>query len=426
MTPQTNTATLAAIRKARTRLLVRHPFFGHLAMSMRLQVSVEGDAQVTQTMAVDGTSMFYNPAFVDSLTTKELMSVIAHEVLHIAFRHHLRRGNRDPDVWNQAGDYAINGILIRAGVFNLPDGGLYKARYETWMAEKTYAELIKQQPNDNPHDGEADDSEADDSEADDSQASGKAGSTSSKGPQQTHVGEVWDAVNDDGTGLNPAQIANAERDISTRVAEATQAEAAMIGNDSSNAVAGDVLKGQARVPIPWYQILQDYMLDTVACDSTWSRPNRRFIGQNIYLPGKDTAPNGEIVYAIDASGSLASTEELDIIAGHLNDIDTLIRPIKTYVIYCDNTVLNVDEFEQGEEIILRHYDGGGTAFAPPFNWCLAHDVHPSCFIYFTDGYGTVGGYRRLDEEPTYPVVWATTGQAPSFKDNSFGTVFEVE
>ena len=40
---------------------------------------------------------------------------------------------------------------------------------------------------------------------------------------------------------------------------------------------------------------------------SWNRPNRRFVGQGLYLPGYDYTPRmGEIVLAVDTSGSLSS------------------------------------------------------------------------------------------------------------------------
>ena len=57
------------------------------------------------TMCTDGRSIKWNSAFVDSLTALETIFVMAHEVMHIAFKHPLRIGKRDAERWNIACDY---------------------------------------------------------------------------------------------------------------------------------------------------------------------------------------------------------------------------------------------------------------------------------------------------------------------------------
>ena len=65
----------------------------------------------------DGWSqLFYNPEFVSTLSAPELAGALAHEVMHPALQHHTRRGDRDRRRWNIACDYAINPMLIDAGL----------------------------------------------------------------------------------------------------------------------------------------------------------------------------------------------------------------------------------------------------------------------------------------------------------------------
>ena len=96
--------------KARVYLLKNKPFFGKLAMDLDFVESKQFD-----TMAVDGQRIFYNPDFTNKITFLETVGVIAHEVLHVVFKHHLRRNDRDPFYWNVAGDYVINDVLIEEG-----------------------------------------------------------------------------------------------------------------------------------------------------------------------------------------------------------------------------------------------------------------------------------------------------------------------
>ena len=93
-------------------------------------------------MATDGSSIFWNRAFVDSITEQEVVGVFAHEVLHILFKHALRIRGRVHQLWNIACDYAINHILKRGG-FTLPEGALFKDEYSTFTAETIYNKIRK-------------------------------------------------------------------------------------------------------------------------------------------------------------------------------------------------------------------------------------------------------------------------------------------
>jgi hypothetical protein len=123
---------VARLTKARTALLLDHPFFG----SLLFRLKIECHAGVA-TMATDGTTIFYNPGFVDTLSTAELVGVLAHEVMHPALQHHTRRGDREARRWNMAADDAINPLLVDAGL-TLPADALRDDRFRNMSAERIY------------------------------------------------------------------------------------------------------------------------------------------------------------------------------------------------------------------------------------------------------------------------------------------------
>ena len=135
------------IQKARTALLLDHPFFGSLLF--RLGGWATGSIQ---TMATDGVSLFYNPEFVETLNAAELAGVLAHEVMHPALQHHTRRADRDLKRWNMACDYAINPLLLDAGL-TLPKDVLIDHRFRGMSAERIY-NLIEEQQDQGGSNGE--------------------------------------------------------------------------------------------------------------------------------------------------------------------------------------------------------------------------------------------------------------------------------
>ena len=129
--------TTEKLTRARTRLVLDQPFFGTLSLRLKL---VPG---LSLTMATDGSQIVYNPAFVGQLKPAELEGTLAHEVLHCALAHHCRRGDRDPRIWNEAADLAINPILIKNG-FTLPTGALIDPTFTNLSAEEIYARLLQE------------------------------------------------------------------------------------------------------------------------------------------------------------------------------------------------------------------------------------------------------------------------------------------
>ena len=63
--------------------------------------------------------------------------MLAHETMHPALHHHLRRSGRNPRRRNEACDYAIDPLLLDDGL-SLPKGVLVDARFRGMSAERIY------------------------------------------------------------------------------------------------------------------------------------------------------------------------------------------------------------------------------------------------------------------------------------------------
>ena len=96
------------VEKSVVKMVLDHPFFAALALKMR----VVQDYKVP-TFCVDGVHMRYNPDFCATLDDTELLTVLGHEVLHLAFGHLWRKGSRNMKKWNYATDYVINNYLLK-------------------------------------------------------------------------------------------------------------------------------------------------------------------------------------------------------------------------------------------------------------------------------------------------------------------------
>ncbi len=110
---------------------------------------------------------------------------------------------------------------------------------------------------------------------------------------------------------------------------------------------------------------------------------------------------GEIVIAVDTSGSIGS-EELQQFAGEITAICDEAKPEAIHVVYCDAAVQGVQRFEPSEPIQLEPKGGGGTDFCPVFDWVRTQEITPVCLIYLTDL--CCSSYPQV---PDYPVLWVT-------------------
>ena len=414
------------LTRARVQLLLRQPFFATLCL--RLNLISAG----VPTMATNGKVIYYNPAFVDSLTPEELEGVLAHEVLHCALAHHCRRGTREPRLWNEAADFAINPIVLKNGLA-LPADALIKDEYEGLSAEEIYARLLEntgspgngssqsqsqpdaggQPPTQPPPQSQAGpngacgnnqsgspQSSSPDTNAQAETAPHSAGEDDDMAkPRRGGFGEVLDATDDLG---NPASEAEKTRQAHEW---SIAAEQAMRSAKACGHEAADVerpLKEGRESQQDWRAILRQFVAATVPSDYRWCPPNRRFVASGLYLPSVHREGVGKIVIGVDTSGSIGE-EELKQFAGEISAISDQAQPEIIHVVYCDEAVSCTQEFGPSEPITLEPKGGGGTNFRPVFEWVEQNAITPACLIYLTDLYCTE--YPELP--PCYPVLWVT-------------------
>jgi predicted metal-dependent peptidase len=381
------------IQKARTTLLLDHPFFGTLLFRLGGKQS-----RSIETMATDGVSLFYNPEFVDTLNAAELAGVLAHEVMHPALQHHTRRGDRDQARWNMACDFAINPMLLDAGL-TLPEDVLLDDRFRGMSAERIY-NLIEE---DEKQEGPSSQSE--------SQAENGSGGSEDGSRQNDQAGNEPQSPSTPG---GVGQVLNArepEAESGPSVSEqAREWQIAVEQAETVARVAGKLPAGAVRAleaaqaaKVDWRELLRRAWSDTIPSDYSWMRPNRRHVWSGLYLPGVTSEGVGEIAIAVDCSGSVSS-RQLGLFEAEVRSILAGQRPQLVHVLYFDAAVQRVETYQAGQPISLSPVGGGGTDFRPCFDWLEGQGIIPQTLVFLTDLCGRFPG-----EAPSYPVVWASTG-----------------
>jgi len=377
MDEQTKKASQAIVR-ARTQLVMAEPFFGSLALRLKPVA-----ADITDTMATDGTHLFYNPKWVLSITAHQLRGVICHEVLHCTNGHPWRRKARDDRKWNYACDYAINPLVKEAG-HELPPDGLIDKQFKGLSAEAIYNKLPPDAPN-----------------------GGGNGQGNGQGKNQPMpAGGVMDA---------PNQQEHAQQQAEWQVAMRQAAQMAK-ARGRLPASLGRLVDELVRPKVDWKSELRRFVQQAARNDYAWRRPNGRYLHAGLYLPSLYSEEMPPLVIAVDTSGSIGE-KELRQFASEISAISDECRPSRIYVQYIDAMVHKVDEFEPGDVVRIKPIGGGGTSFIPAFEWVEKHQVEPACLIYLTDMYGDFP-----KQPPEYPVMWVAT----SDRDAPFGETLRLE
>jgi predicted metal-dependent peptidase len=394
------------IQKARTTLLLDHPFFGTLLFRLGGKAS-----QSVATMATDGVSLFYNPEFVETLNAAELAGVLAHEVMHPALQHHTRRGDRNPVRWNMACDYAINPILLDAGL-TLPKDVLIDNRFRGMSAERIY-NLIEEDekregstgPSESPPGNGSGDPENGSLQNDASESEPQAPSTPGG------VGQVLDAPESEAESRPSVAEQAREWQIAVEQAETV---AKVAGKLPGGAVRA--LGASQAAKVDWRELLRRAWSDTIPADYSWTHPNRRHVWAGLYLPGITSEGAGQIAIAVDCSGSISS-RQLGLFEAEIRSILSGQRPRLVHVLYFDAAVQKFETYQAGQPVSLSPVGGGGTDFRPCFDWLREHGVMPQALVFLTDLCGTFPS-----EAPAYPVIWASTESRKA----PFGEVVPME
>jgi len=386
--------------QVKTKLMLDVPFFASLLLDL---CTVKFDKSVP-TLGTDGKTIWINEDFFNALSLREAVFAVCHEVGHVMFIHMARAREYEQTglggmpfsypLWNVAGDYVINAMLVEARIGSINPNWLLKPEYSGKMrVEEVYLDLLKKH-----QDGQK--------KGKQQQAGGGSGSS----------GQAQDGIGEPDTGKQKrfdehrkhegtAMTSHEKKRVEQSIAAAASTAKAM-GNlpGSIERLVTEVLDAK----VSWAEMLRHYVTTEATRDTTtWSRPHRRrLVSQKIYMPAATGFGAGHVVYAIDTSGSM-DQKSFNAANAELDEILRTCAPSRVTLLGCDTEVEEPVELEPGESIAdnpPKLKGGGGTSFVPVFDWIKENcDENPAVLIYFTDMYG-----RFPDECPPYPVIWVTT------------------
>jgi predicted metal-dependent peptidase len=348
----------------------------YVALAGVLMIGNKRVCKDTPTAYTNGCDEVYGADFIAKLNDAELRFLVLHECYHKLYRHlttWLHLWNEDRNLANMACDYVINIKLVddNADGFATMTGeltkGCYDSKYRGWDSAQVFHDLKKQQQE-------------------------QGGSNGSGTGFDDHGWE--DAKN---------MTADEVRELARDIDEAIRQGALVAGKTGSGGLRDitELLQPQ----VDWREVLRDFVTTTCAGSdySTWRRPNRRYIGAGVYLPSGISEQIGEIVVAIDTSGSIGS-RELAAFLTEVKSIADTIHPEAVRILYWDTKVCADERYDNTELDKLvastKPAGGGGTDVRCVPEYMQKHQTKAQAVIVLTDGYlgGDWGQWH-------HPVLW---------------------
>ena len=334
--------------------LMKHSDF--VAYSGILMIGETKVCDKTPTAYTNGRDVIYGREFISKLDDAELRGLILHEAKHKMYRHltmwnHLFK--RNPNKANMACDYVINLEILQESRCNekfikLPKGGLVDEKYKGLDSQQVFNLLP------------------------DDEGGGGGGSL-------------------DEHGWENAQEMSAEEvdELAKEIDQAIRQGAILAGkaNGSLNRSFTDLMSAK----VNWKEALREFV--SAVCkgkdDSTWAKPNRRWLQHDIYMPSTVSETMGRVVVAIDTSGSIGGS----ILTRFISEVASImdkVNPELVDLIYWDSEVASHEVYGLNDADKMKSSTkpkgGGGTSPSCITKYLKDNNIVPECAIVLTDGY----------------------------------------
>ena len=379
------------IKKAHIAIMQHKVFCAYSGILACGKVHVNDDVP---TAATNGWDVIYNPSFIEQhmKSDPELRFLILHEAQHKAYRHlQVWRALHDENAQlaNIAADHFVNLSLVDSdageGFVKMPALGVQPdPKYRGWSVKQIFEDLKANGEGQGQGDGDGMDE------------------------------HDWENA----TSGDPAKDAEKANEIQRAIRQGEIVRRKMQGKGAGDkdGVFGELLQPK----IDWKKVLRDFITETCAGrdESSWRKPNRRFMSYDTYMPSMVGTTMTELVIGFDTSGSIFGGVEMDMFASEIKKIIEDIKPTKVHVIYWDSAVAGHQTFEEGQFAVqdLKPKGGGGTDGSVLFDYLRDKRITPQAIVQFTDGY--VGDWGKTD----VPTLWAVSSDLVA----PFGTTIRIE
>ena len=339
------------LEKVRVQFLFDHPFLSVLALSLPMNM-VSNPHEVFET---NGNEIFVDESKATSMSDDNLKYMYAHILLHVMLKHAFRMGERESSVWNRSCDIVINLLLNdfeRVGIRPEDEVLLEKFKYKS--VEEVYQALYQENP-----EGEGTPDEENNSEQ-------KQDLIENEGDTQSAQEELDNLI------VQAIGAAQKQGNVSVSFLEAIN----------------EVTKPKIDLQTLLHVYLSESYFDKI---SDFSRPNRRFIHQDLYLPGYKKEQNRLRLYiALDRSMSISHqvfSKFLGIIDATLrisSDFEVKVIPFDENV--DEKAIVTYDAQSSGIPKLVFEKGNGGTDFIAVLDFLKAKAMYEGTLMVLSDGF----------------------------------------
>lgn len=401
--------------ETRSALLWSCPAFTAILFSMLNEDRGELAAYFTNEVdvaATDGEALILNPTSFFKYSLGERVFIAAHEIMHCILNHCIMSrpyqltgkvkfvdGSElpyDAYTMNIAMDLVINDVLVKSKIGNFPKDGAHDPSIATSADSflDAYKKVFQQQQQKQQQKSKGGTTPP---------GNGGGGGGQSKQPGKGGTpGQGFDKV------LAPGQAKGKDAGKAAQGRSQAAWDTAIAGAIAAAKLQGKLpaelerLLGEVLEPkVSWQEHIRALFARKVGNSGyDWRKPDKRLIQRDIFSPRRSGHGCGEIVVAVDTSGSIGQ-RELDTFFAEMRGILEDLKPTKVYVMWCDAMVHRVDELDSAEDLHgLKPVGGGGTDFRPVFTRIGDDGIKPDALVYFTDMLGSFPA-----QDPGYPVIW---------------------
>ena len=381
--------------------LMKHP-----ETALYSGVMLMGKSEVSDDMFTaytDGVNKRYSKPFLETIDCEpKLRGLVLHENLHVALKQ-IPRGKdmfkEDSKIANMAADFVVNDIIFNIkgtisggneAIVALPEGALYDPFFHNWNMREVYNYIRKENPQRGKGTGSSSDGHEDGDEQNSSPSQGGKQNSNNKikanGKEYDMGGDGfdehdWESFKD----ITPEELKELSDGIDKALREGGML-AGRMGAKMPRAI-GELLEPK----IDWRDALRDFVSSAMKGkdEFTWRKMNKRQLANDMYLPSMENETIGEVIVAIDTSGSIGGAE-LTEFATELASICDLVQPDAVRVLWWDTMVHGEQVFkaESYGQIasLLKPLGGGGTHVGSVATYINEKKLNAECVIVFTDGY----------------------------------------
>jgi predicted metal-dependent peptidase len=382
------------------------------------------------TAYTNGVNKIYCREYIETYKSESMLrGLVLHENLHVALKQIPRHRDlsHDHKLLNYAMDFVVNDIIVNTGgvvgtnkdpLVTIGKDWFYHSMFHNWSVRKVY-EYLKQRKD------EVDKANEKGEYLEPCDKQNKS-SSSEEGKEETDIDEALRNMDDGVDEHDFKDIADMDADdlkkLEGEIDKALRQGGMLAGRMGATVprVIGELLEPK----VDWREVLREFVQSAMRGkdEYTWRKMSKPYLANDMYIPSMHSETMGELVVAIDTSGSIGN-EQISEFATELASICDLCNPDKVRVLWWDTKVHGEQVFENNYNDIasmLKPLGGGGTHVGCVSDYMIKSSINAEVLVIFTDGYVE----SDIKWEVTAPTMWFVT-QNGGFEPPNGGRMVKV-